>query len=78
MKAYHEFDEALADWRLGGGAMCHTGAYLVGEVPIWQVGTVEEVAEVVRCTPQEATIIALLEGGQSMDQVHAEMHDWAD
>ena len=78
MKAYHEFLAALADWRLGGGAMCHTGAVLPGEVPVWQVGTVEEVAEMSTCCARDATVAALVAGGQTMNQVDADMWDWTD
>ncbi|MBW7863591.1 MAG: hypothetical protein H3C30_04150 [Candidatus Hydrogenedentes bacterium] len=76
MRTHREFSGALADWREGGGAMCHAGAVLPGEAPVWQVGTAEEVAEVSTCSARDATVAALAAGGLGGEKIAEAMADW--
>lgn len=71
MKSYTTFTEALADFRLSGGAMNFYDG-------VFQVGDLEEIAEVVTGTAKEATAEALRVGGLSDEQIAAELADWVE
>lgn len=78
MKCYYDFNEALADFRLGGGAMNYCDGVYLDESPLWQVGTYEEIAEVSTTGARDATVVALDAGGMSHGDILAELADWTE
>lgn len=73
MKAYKDFDKALENFRILGGAM----NYCEGT---WYVGSLEVVDEMTNdnCTARYATERALTMGGMSEGAIERELDGWTD
>ena len=64
MKNYEDFNEALKELYESGGAMNYCMPVLHGEVPLWQVGTVEEIQEATGIDAEQCTKRALKYGAK--------------
>jgi len=73
MKIYTDGNEALLAWIDEGGAMNYDGT---GKVPVWQVGTYQEIRETAIYPVRDATESALAAMGKTQKQIDRLLLDW--
>ena len=78
MRTYRNFDEALEDFRAGGGAMMVVPPVSRQADCTWHVGEWAEINDASDGDPRQATKRALVAGGLCDDDVDAEMAEWND